>query len=463
MTKISLDAKTSAVAFVATMLVGCGGDSTVSPPMITVTTPPAIVAPITPSVTLQPVTGPMFIAPQKISGISITEKTTLTADGKWLFDFSLGGGFYFANGVLSVLPIFYPTNAVNADPTLLGKNTNVYLSEFTYTLNGLTATPTTPVAKVSSPGSGSNGLVMADFNGDGIQDVFIGDSGYDAEPSPGGQNSLLFGKSGGGFTTGKLPIALDFTHSVAAADIDNDGDVDIFVGNIGWAPYFLMNDGKGNFTQDFNLLSGLPINKHSYTGSYIGDVNKDGKIDIILSGNGIGSELLSWDGRKFVVEQHLYLNDNIGRVTTSVKIADFNNDGKNEIILHSTNQSSTNFYDQDRIDVLIEGAYGKYQTSQSILISPKAWNQNLYVEDVNSDGWLDMVSLGFDSKILLNDKGKLFVSEYKLPFDSSTTQASAMLDINTDGKLDILFTKFDEAASAPGRHVETVYVMFAQR
>lgn len=457
------NAKIISVAFLTTMLVGCGGEgSTSAPPIITV--PAFAPAPTTPPPTVAiPNATSAFSAPQQIAGISITQKTTPTPDGKWLFDFSLGGGFYFANGVLSVLPIFYPTNAVNADPALLGKNTNVYLSEFTYTLNGLTATPTTPVAKVSSPGSGSNGLVMADFNGDGIQDVFIGDSGYDAAPSPGGQNTLLFGKSGGGFTMGKLPAALDFTHSVSAADIDSDGDVDIFVGNIGWAPYFLMNDGKGNFTQDSNLLSGLPSNRNSYTGSYIGDVNKDGKIDIILSGMDIGSKLLSWDGRKFVVDQHLYLNDDIGRAITSIEVTDLNNDGKNEIILHSTNQSSTNFYDQDRIDVLTEGTYGKYEISQSILISPKAWNQNLYVEDVNNDGWLDMVSLGYDSKILLNDKGKLFVSEYKLPFDSSTTQASAMLDINTDGKLDILFTKFDEGASAPGRHIETVYVMFGQR
>ncbi len=46
----------------------------------------------------------------------------------------------------------------------------------------------------------------------------------------------------------------DFTHDAAIGDIDGDGDIDIYASNLpvpGGAvqpPYFMINDGTGNFT-----------------------------------------------------------------------------------------------------------------------------------------------------------------------------------------------------------------------
>lgn len=455
----------------ALLLSGCGGGSGDTPPLITVTTPTYNPTTPPPTAVVTPTAGSAFSAPQQIDGITINQKMTQTSN-QTILNFSLNGGFYFANGVLSVLPIFYPSHAVNADPAMVGKNTDVYLSEFSYRLNGLTATPVSSVAKVSNPGAGTDGVIVADFNGDGIKDVFIADGGYDAMPFPGGQNSLLFGTAGGGFVAGKLPTSLDFTHSAAVADIDGDGDIDIFVGNIGKPnpidPYFLINDGKGNFSQNFNLISGLPGNFPSsqvnsrginYTGSHLGDVNKDGKIDLILSGFGNGSELLSWDGSKFVVTHHLYLNDDANRAVTSVDITDLDNDGKNEIILHSTNNSSTSFYNQDQIDVLKQNGSGSYELSQTVLVSGTVWNRDLYVDDVNNDGFADLISLGADSKIILNDHGKLFVSDYKFPFDS-TDRALGMVDLNSDGHLDIIYTQVNIQQSTQFLLVNNAYVMF---
>lgn len=469
--KFKVDALT--VSLMATMLVGCGGEgSTSAPPIITV---PGVTPIAPPATVATPTAASAFSAPQQISGISINQKMTQTSNNQRVLDFSLNGGFYFANGILSFLPIFYPSHAVNADPTLVGKNTNVYLPEFSYKLNGLSATPAPSAAKVSFPGAGTDGAIVADFNGDGIQDVFIADSGYDDFPAPGGQNSLLFGTAGGGFVAGKLPAVLDFTHSAAVADIDSDGDIDIFVGNIGKPnpidPYFLINDGKGNFTQNFNLLSGLPgkfpssqINSLgiNYTGSHLSDVNKDGKIDLILGGMGNGSELLSWDGSKFVVKQNLYLNDDANRSVTSVDIADLDNDGKNEIILHSTTISSNNYYKQDQVDVLKQNASGSYELKQTIVVSGTTWNRDLYVDDINKDGFADLIILGTDSKIVLNDKGKLFLADYKFPFDDKD-RALGMLDLNSDGRLDIIYSQSNPQQSTQSLIVNNVYVMFGQR
>ena len=99
-------------------------------------------------------------------------------------------------------------------------------------------------------------FALADFTGDKLLDMFIADHGADQSPYPGAQTQILIQKQGGRIvdeTNARLPLHSDFTHSSAAGDIDGDGDVDIYVGNISGGdsgPYFLINNGAGVFTQD---------------------------------------------------------------------------------------------------------------------------------------------------------------------------------------------------------------------
>lgn len=443
------------------LLAACGGGSgsepiTITPPVAssTVTVPPVIQPPVVSNV--------YFSDPKKIEGIKIDIPTTQTANG-WVFAYSVGG-FYYANGTLSVVPTFYPGHGLNADPTQVGKHFDVYNKEWAYSLQGTTATPLPSTAQVSFL---SNAIEVADFNGDGINDVFIGDGGYDAYPFPGGQNTLLFGNPNGTFTKGVLPTKLDFTHSSAVADVNGDGFVDIYVGNAkltGETPYFLINDGKGNFTENTNLLHGLPgyfdrAPYVTYTASMLGDINSDGKMDLVLGGLNTGSEFLTWDGSKFVVTQHLYMKDDATRSITSVTYADLDKDGKNEIIMHSTNQTTGAFYNEDRIDIWKLDANGNYSHAQQMYTSKTTWNQNLYVTDVNDDGYLDFVALGHDSKLFLNDRGTFIESNYDLPGDKNTA-AVEMWDINNDGRLDILYTQFEPSTSSANIHSLGVYVVF---
>ena len=69
--------------------------------------------------------------------------------------------------------------------------------------------------------------VIEDFNGDGVNDIFIADHGVDFDPYPGYQNTLILSAPNGKFinATSNLPQILDFTHGVTSADIDSDGDM----------------------------------------------------------------------------------------------------------------------------------------------------------------------------------------------------------------------------------------------
>jgi hypothetical protein len=66
---------------------------------------------------------------------------------------------------------------------------------------------------------------------------------------------------------------------IAYGDIDNDGDLDIFLSNHGSAPRLLRNDG-GSWT---DITSTLPINLFSSIQPYFADFDGDGNLDLMVT------------------------------------------------------------------------------------------------------------------------------------------------------------------------------------
>jgi hypothetical protein len=77
-------------------------------------------------------------------------------------------------------------------------------------------------------------IVIADFNADRRNDIFVADHGYDAMPFAGHPNTLALSTAEGKLVdaSGNLPPESGFSHSATAADVDRDGDVDLYVGNL---------------------------------------------------------------------------------------------------------------------------------------------------------------------------------------------------------------------------------------
>jgi len=133
-------------------------------------------------------------------------------------------------------------------------------------------------------------LIVADFNGDGISDLFLADHGWDAHPFPGFQNQLMLG-TGTGFkdATNLLPVLHDFTHNAAAGDINGDGRIDIFVANNPLqnpdkVSYFLINKGDAGFEMDRTRLPASFL-KTFEPGSWsveIADLDSDGFPDLLV-------------------------------------------------------------------------------------------------------------------------------------------------------------------------------------
>lgn len=160
-------------------------------------------------------------------------------------------------------------------------------------------------------------ILVADFNSDGIADIFIADHGWDADPFPGYPNHLLLG-TGSGFTdaSDRLPGFEDFSHNAAQGDIDGDGDIDIIVANTDLTgeevSYFLINDGSANFSVD---RTRVPARLAAPTGSSVtlaaelSDLDSDGAPELI-----IGQEVDNGGSTSF---SEIYWNDGLGNFSAT--------------------------------------------------------------------------------------------------------------------------------------------------
>jgi hypothetical protein len=154
------------------------------------------------------------------------------------------------------------------------------------------------IAPYSFPDSKANAVLAIELNGDEYPDVIFGNQG----PS-----RAYINKGDGTFDLDalRIPGLNRTTQDLAAADIDHDGDLDIFEGNEN-GNVLLLNDGSGKFTDisSTHLPQGLDIETRKVT---FGDIDKDDDQDIFLS------NVQFIDGKD--PQNRLFINDGSGHFT----------------------------------------------------------------------------------------------------------------------------------------------------
>lgn len=112
----------------------------------------------------------------------------------------------------------------------------------------------TPFGGDVPPATHARKSLVADFNGDLRDDILVLDHGFDADPFPGSTPKLIIQDSPGVFSWSRLTDQTGFHHGGAAGDVDNDGDIDVFVG--GMSPLLFINDGFAGFGMVTNRFGG---------------------------------------------------------------------------------------------------------------------------------------------------------------------------------------------------------------
>ena len=296
-------------------------------------------------------------------------------------------------------------------------------------------------------------LVLADFNRDDFPDLFVADAGrLDASPFLGAQNSLVLSASGFWFNaTGNLPGQVDVTTSASAADVDRDGDVDLYVGNtLGFLqvpPAILLNDGQGAFSVGVARLPPpqTDVLLRNYTASQFIDANVDGWPDLFLGGeSATASVLLPNRGGGFFGPP---LANAIpakpfgpNAIAVDAYAQDVNGDGIQDLFVLYT-RGAPAFTDR-AVQLLMGSGDGTFvdETAERIVSIPNEgpWIRHLEFGDFDRDGSIDFITepaTGAPEILLNNGEGYFFrpvngvLPNVPVPFQIGDFNGDATLDI----------------------------------
>jgi tetratricopeptide (TPR) repeat protein len=339
---------------------------------------------------------------------------------------------------------------------------------FTYQ-NGETAIRQMPVAL-------GGGVALLDYDGDGWVDVYAVAGGA-FPPGPGESKNgdrLFRNRHDGTFEdvtrrSGLSGLAGGYGHGAAVGDVDNDGRPDLFVAR--WGSYALYrNRGDGTF-EDITISWGLGGHRDWPTSAALADLDGDGDLDLYVC------HYVDWNAddprlcrnlatHGFIscnplsctaLSDHLFRNDT-GRFTDvtvaagvidgdgrglGVVAADFDNDGR--IDLFVANDKSANFLFHNLGDFRFEeighaagvaaGALGGYKAGMGVACG-----------DLDGDGLLDLAVTNFygESTTLYTNLGAGLFADRTASSGLALASrlllgfGAAFLDVDNDGWLDLL-------------------------
>ncbi len=205
---------------------------------------------------------------------------------------------------------------------------------------------------------------------------------------------------------GKVSVSASF------ADVDNDGDQDLYVTTVRMGNALFVNDGKGKF-KDATKESGLGYVGHS-SGAVFFDYDRDGRLDL------------------FLVNVGKYTTEERGRGGYYVAYADafnghmFPERTETSVLFH--NLGGNKFQDVSKETGLVDGS----------------WSGDATAADFNEDGWPDLYVLNMqgDNHFWENQGGKTFVEKAAQHFPKTSWGAMGIksFDYDNDGRMDLLMT-----------------------
>lgn len=180
-----------------------------------------------------------------------------------------------------------------------------------------------------------------DADGDGDQDLLVGSGGNEKSDQANYKNRLYLNNGKGIFTKSKsnIPTTNNNVAVITSNDFDNDGDIDVFIGSrsvpgvygIDPKQLLLENDGKGNFTNVTDKKAFKLNEVGMITDAVWEDIDNDGKKDLIIVGDWMAPRIFKNTGRRLADYKSNLTN--LKGFWNAISCVDLNNDGKKDLVL----------------------------------------------------------------------------------------------------------------------------------
>lgn len=302
---------------------------------------------------------------------------------------------------------------------------------------------------------GGLNMIQADYDNDGDLDVLILRGAWSQEDGriP---NSLLQNDGQGRFVDVTFDVGLaDDNYPTQTAvwfDLENDGDLDLFIGNEKY-PCQLFENNQGRFT---DIAQGEATRNFRFTKAVVAaDVNRDGFVDLFLSNHGQKNRLLINNQDKGFVDEAEAYHVQLPLLSFPAWFWDYNNDGWTDLFVsgYSYGQAfvSETYFRQpsgkETMRLYQGGPDGFRDVTQDVQLDRVVQPMGSNFGDLDNDGFLD-IYLGtgcpeYDTLM----PNLMFHNRDGQTFDDVTTAGGfghlqkghgvAFADIDNDGDQDI--------------------------
>ncbi len=396
--------------------------------------------------------------PQTAIGMASAPQTlTLTNTGTDLLTISNiqhNGDFSFSGQCAVIAPSAQCTLSVVFTPTLIGQRKgslsftdNAAASPQIVSLLGFGPAASQirfAPARRSMVGSNPIGLVTGDLNGDGKADVItinMDDKNI----------SVLLGNGDGSFQPA-VPYALgnlgtSWPIGIDIGDFDRDHKLDVVVatarnGTSGGDALLLLGNGDGTLQTPASFSTST-----SPLGLKAEDINNDGKLDLLIPGNGSARFLLGNGAGGFGSPQLLQNPPGVfNLVPTALASADLNGDGKPEIIAGTFGSSGLG----GTVWVYINDGTGNFSTPISYLLNfgSNGGCNSIFATDLDGDQNVDVIcalTSGSAIKIFYgNGDGTLrSPATNQFTYGGTSPVQFVLEDFNGDGIRDLAVADFN--------------------
>jgi hypothetical protein len=274
-----------------------------------------------------------------------------------------------------------------------------------------------------------------DYNNDGYLDAFVGNyllyddgkfrdfypaAGYPGPLSYSGQPNALFRNNGDGTFTDVSKEAGVYkpdgrAMSVTVADFRNIGLLDIFVADDAMENYFFENTGHGTFVEkavDFGLAYGENGQGVSSMGPVVGDVNRDGLLDIFIPNLNycILFQQALVNGRRTFFDRTAItgLSQALGQYAGwGAVMFDYDNDGWLDLFIAHGDAHHEYVQEASLMRNRGDGTFEDVSDRSGQYFKEKYVGRGVTWADIDNDGDIDLlvVNLNDSPKLLRNDGG----------------------------------------------------------
>src|SRR5271169_4521412 len=283
-------------------------------------------------------------------------------------------------------------------------------------------------------GTSPRAVAVGDFNRDGKPDLAVLNSGNAAIGDDGGV-SILLGNGDGTLQAARNFPAGQNPTTIAAADFNHDGKLDLVVLAASNTVVLLLGNGDGTFQSPRNI----PVRSDSVSTLAAGDFNGDGNADLALENSTTVSILLSNGDGTFQAGVDYSTDATSGR---QIIIGDFNGDKKLDVALISGG----------KIGILLGNGDG---TLQQPTYTPSNLVIGINADDFNRDGRTDLAVWGFNPDLgFISTFQRVFLGQSDGTIMSIQSEPpifpAATGDVDGDGKPDLISSGYIALGNGDG-------------